>query len=131
MDWSKDVIDGLDVALNEADVRAIRYDAATAEAELLVDVAALPETGPIDSDARRVIRMSGVTTLEFRLTRDDGSHGPVLPIASLDAVHEMFETAAWAYSMYGWAFVDIADPQAWCRAEPSGRSRSSSHGPLP
>jgi hypothetical protein len=56
--WDDETRAGLEAALNEADVLGIRLDPAGAWCDVLVHVLALPESGPLDSDPRRVLRLA-------------------------------------------------------------------------
>jgi len=132
--WDDEMRESVEVALNEADVLGIRLDASGAWCDLLLHVLALPENGPIDSDARRILRLTSPTQINVLLRRDQtGStgYGPVIPLASLDAVEEFFASLSRTDSMYGWKFLD--DPariHSW-PAQPSltlqVRSGAGSH----
>jgi hypothetical protein len=107
VDWSRELVDQLDVAMNESQVCGLSFDADAAEARLLVEVVALPETGPIDRDPRRVLVLSGVSSIEVILRADrDGGLGPVLPVESFDALERFFVSLGQADAMYGWEFID-------------------------
>lgn len=99
----------MDVALNEADVLGIRLDHAGAWCDLFLHVLALPETGPLDPDARRILRLTMPGRVSILLRHDrlgpDG-YGPVIPVSSLDAVEDFFASLSWSGSMYGWKFLD-------------------------
>lgn len=99
----------MDVALNEADVLGIRLAQAGAWCDLLMHVLALPETGPLDPDARRILRLTMPGRVSILLRRDrlglDGC-GPVIPVSGLDAVEDFFASLSWSGAMYGWKFLD-------------------------
>jgi hypothetical protein len=65
--WDQDTRDDVDMALNEADVLGLRLEPCGAWCDLLLHVVALPESGPIDPDARRILRLS----VDARLIRVD------------------------------------------------------------
>jgi hypothetical protein len=65
--WDQDTRDDVDMALNEADVLGLRLEPSGAWCDLLLHVVALPESGPIDPDARRILRLS----VDARLIRVD------------------------------------------------------------
>jgi hypothetical protein len=120
VEWNQDLIDRLDLAFNESQVCGLQFDQARAEARLFVEVLALPEVGPIDPDPRRVVVFSDVSVVEVVLRRDDVSDlGPVLPLASLDAVESFFASLGQADAMYGWSFVDVEDPGENWNVSPS------------
>jgi len=56
--WDQDTRDDADMTLNEADVLGLRLEPSDAWCDLLLHVVALPESGPIDPDARRILRLS-------------------------------------------------------------------------
>ena len=74
---------------------------------MFIEVLALPEVGPIDRDPRRVLVLSGVSSIEVTLRADhDDALGPVLPLESLDALERFFSSLGQADAMYGWEFID-------------------------
>lgn len=107
--WDDETRAGMDLALNEADVLSIRLDQAGAWCDLFLHVLALPETGPLDPDARRIVRLTMPGRVSILLRRDrlgqDG-YGPVIPVSGLDAVEDFFASLSWSGSMYGWEFLD-------------------------
>ncbi len=122
VEWDQGLIDRLDLALNESTVCGLRYDVDRGEARLLVEVEALPEVGSIDRDPRRAIVLSSVESIEVTLRSDRvGGYGPVLPLGSLDDLEQFFAGLSWAHPMYGWKFVDVADPGPAWQVEPSLR----------
>jgi hypothetical protein len=107
VEWGRELVDGLDLALNESQVCGLCFDADAAEARLLLEVLALPEVGPIDRDPRRLLVLSGVSSIEVVLRADRaGALGPVLPLDSLDALDRFFASLGQADAMYGWEFID-------------------------
>lgn len=119
VEWGQSLIDKLDAALNEASVRGFAFDGD--EARLLLEVLALTEDGRVDPDVRRVIVMSGVGRIDIRLRLDEPEPGPgpLIPVPSLDALQRFFDSLTFAHSMYGWAFVDVQDPNQWWSGETS------------
>lgn len=118
--WSWPLGHRLDLAFNESQVCGLQFDHERAEARLFVEVLALPEVGPIDPDPRRVAVFSDVSVVEVVLRRDDVSDlGPVLALASLDAVESFFVSLGQADAMYGWSFFDVEDPGEKWNVSPS------------
>ena len=104
MEWDRELLHRLDDALNESQVCGLSFDPEAAEARLFLEVLALPETGPIDRDLRRVLILSGVFSSEVILRADrDDALGPVLPLEEF-----------------------VADGRRWWVALRSGDSRLSS-----
>jgi hypothetical protein len=108
--WDEETREDLGVALNEADVLGIRLDPSGAWCDLLLHVLALPEAGPLDPDARRILRLVSPAQLRVLLRTDQPwsppEHLPVIPLASLEAVEDFFASLSWSWSMYGWKFLD-------------------------
>jgi hypothetical protein len=107
--WDSETRAGMDVALNEAGVLGIRLDRAGAWCDLLLHVLALPETGPLDRDARRILRLSMPAQVSILLRAELAEpvgYGPVVPLSGLDAVEEFFASLSWSGEMYGWKFLD-------------------------
>jgi hypothetical protein len=105
------VLKDLDVALNEATVAGLR-PGPDGSIQLLLQVLALPETGPVDPDTRRALVLSGVSKVRVLLRRDrnrDSSYGPVVPLPRFAAVEELFASLSWSGHMYGWKFFDSID----------------------
>jgi len=101
--------DGIETALNEADVLGIQLDPAGASCDVLVHVLALPESGPLDRDARRVLRLARPGQVSILLRADragEAGYGPVIPLSGLDAVEDFFASLSWSGAMYGWKFLD-------------------------
>jgi hypothetical protein len=102
--WDDETRAGLEAALNEADVLGIRLDPAGAWCDVLVHVLALPESGPLDSDPRRVLRlaMPGLVSILLRADRaGKAGYGPVIPLSGLDAVEDFFASLTWSGAMCG------------------------------
>jgi hypothetical protein len=110
VEWGQELVDQLDLALNEAQVCGLSFDAHSAQAGLYIEVLALPELGSIDRDPRRVLILSEVSAIEVTLRADHGGAlGPPLPLESLDALERFFTTLGQADAMYGWSFIDRQD----------------------
>ena len=122
MDWDEKTQAAVDLALNEADVLGIRLEPGGAWCDLMLHVLALPQVGPIDSDARRILRLTSPAQLSLALRADHAEtpsgYGPVIPLASLDAAEDFFASLSWSGSMYGWTFLDRSLPRDW-PAQPS------------
>lgn len=112
----------MEVALIEAEVLGLRLGPMDAWCDLLLHVPALPETGPIDPDPRRILRLTPPAEVKVVLRPDrpgSAGHGTVIPLADLDATEDFFASLTWFGPMYGWKFLD--DPsltQDW-PAQPS------------
>jgi hypothetical protein len=108
VNWDDAIHDALDVALNEAEVLGLRLEPSRRWCDLLVHVLALPETGPIDPDARRILRLTSPTRVRVLLRTDMGrsNYGPAIPFESLGAVEDFFASLSWSGAMYGWKFFD-------------------------
>lgn len=110
MQWEELIAAGLESALNESYVVGLRQAFAPGGAiDVLLHVSALPPTGPIDPDARRVLRLLSPTCVRVLLRRDTGtvgSYGPALPLVDLAEVEAFFDSLSWADGMYGWKFFD-------------------------
>jgi hypothetical protein len=109
MQWHEGTREGIETALNEADVLGIQLDPAGAWCDVLVHVLALPESGPLDRDARRVLRLAGPGQVSILLRADragGAGYGPVIPLSGLDAVEDFFASLSWSGAMHGWKFLD-------------------------
>lgn len=108
VDWSDDNRERLEVAPTESDVVGVRLPAIEGGAvDVLLHVLALPESGPVANDPRRMLRFCGVddvSVLLRRVTRD--GDGPPIELADLDAVEEFFESLVTGESLYGWRYFD-------------------------
>jgi hypothetical protein len=120
--WDEGTRDDVDMALNEADVLGLRLEPAGAWCDLLLHVVALPETGPAGPDARRILRLTSpaeVTVVLRAMRPAPEQHGPVIPLAGLDAVEDFFASLSWSDSMYGWKFLDDPSRAGDWPAQPS------------
>ena len=109
MRWDEETRAAVDVALNEADVLGIRIEPSGAWCDLLLHVVALPETGPLDADARRILRLTSPAQVRVVLRTDrtgSAGYGPAIPLPGLDTVEDFFASLGWSGSMYGWKFLD-------------------------
>jgi hypothetical protein len=107
--WDEETRGDVEVALNEADVLGIQLDPSGAWCNLLLHVLTLPEAGPLDPDARRILRLTVPAQLRVLLRADQtgsAGYGPVIPLADLDAVEDFFASLNWSGPMYGWKFLD-------------------------
>ena len=106
MEWTERSRERLETALTEAEVCGVRVGQSDV-VEVLLHVAALPASGPMDLDPRRVLQLHGVTQLRFLLRSDtaDG-YGPAIPLTDLHAVETFFDTLATGGSLYGWRYFD-------------------------
>jgi hypothetical protein len=111
---SAEQIQGLGVALNEADWHDLTVDGDTVSA--LLTVLARDENGDEVADPRRTLRMSGCARLvaSYRPVRWDEPISDPLPL-DLDGVREVLHRSG-GTSIYGWEFVDAPDP-GWLRAQ--------------
>ncbi|MGO1052366.1 hypothetical protein [Crossiella sp. CA198] len=121
MRWDEQARTAVETALNEADVLGLRIGPSAQWCELLLHVLALPETGPIDPDARRILRLNAPARVRVLLRKSlpDGGFGPVLPLVDLAAVEEFFAGLTWSGQMYGWRFLDEPSLTEDWPAEPS------------
>lgn len=108
VDWRDDNRERLEVALTESDVVGVRLPAIEGGAvDVLLHVLALPESGPVANDPRRMLRFCGVDDVRVllrRVTRD--GDGPPIELADLDAVEGFFESLVTGESLYGWRYFD-------------------------
>ena len=119
MNWSERNRERLEIALTEADVAGVQ-EADDDSLAFLVHVMALPEVGPMDIDARRRLVLHGVAEARFLLRRVTvEGNSPAIPLASLAAVDQFFDTLGMGGSMYGWRYFDDPDLTADWPAEPS------------
>jgi hypothetical protein len=120
--WNTQTRTALEAALNEADVLGIRLAESGGWCDVLVHVLALPEAGPLDPDARRILRLFLPAQVKVLLREDrvePAGYGPVIPLPGLDAVEDFFASLSWSGSMYGWRFLDVASLADDWPAEPS------------
>lgn len=124
MDWDANR-DRLETALNETDVVGVRLDPSGAHVDVLLHVIALPESGPLTKDGRRIMRLTRPAELQFLLRRDPVGEQPVtqpsIPLADEPAVEDFFDSLAWGGSIYGWRFFDDAGLTNDWPADPSLR----------
>lgn len=118
MTFDQSLVGELDRALNEADPRGLDHEARQKEVRLPIKLSALPPDGPVDPDPRRALVLGGVTSILVWLA-PDRVDGDGVPIASLDALEEVFASLRWSHSMYGWEFIDVDEPRRGFAAEPS------------
>ncbi|MBB5788857.1 hypothetical protein [Jiangella mangrovi] len=112
MRWDAEWREGIDHALNEADVLGLRPAVDHAAVDVLLHVLAMPEDGPLGPDRRRILRLHdpGTVDVVLRLHRLEGlDREPAIPLAGLDAVEAFFASLSWGGSIYGWRFLD--DPE--------------------
>lgn len=119
MELPDELVESLGVAFNEADVLGFQYDDRARSARLFIETLALPESGPVEPDLRRVVHFRGVSSAEFRLWTDSGQPARPLPLTSLEEVEALFANTTVVGAMYGWDFINIKQPTASCRAEPA------------
>jgi hypothetical protein len=130
--WTAEFVKTLNTALNESTICGLAYDADRSVAKLLIEYAALPEIGPIDTDPRRALVMTGVSQVEVWVRPDARDElGPAIPLESFGDLEELFRSLSYAHSMYGWSFVDDAEPWDAIATQPSLRvvntARSAAH----
>jgi hypothetical protein len=109
MRWDEETRTAVEAALNEADVLGVRLEPSGAWCDLLLHVLALPQAGPLDPDARRILRLTLPARVRVLLRTEQtgpGRYGPAIPLAGLDAVEDFFASLSWSGSMYGWKFLD-------------------------
>lgn len=109
MDWTDELREGLDVALNEADMLGLRLGPSGRWCDLLIHVSALPMAGPLDPDARRILRLMAPTQVKVLLRTarwPSSDYGAPIPLAGLGAVEDFFASLEWSGQMYGWRFLD-------------------------
>jgi hypothetical protein len=83
-------------------------------------VLALPETGPLEGDARRILRLTFPAEVRIVLRAwQQAGNGPVIPLADLDEVENFFASLTWADAMYGWRFLDAPELADDWPAQPS------------
>jgi hypothetical protein len=107
MDWDDRTRQRLETALNESEVMGVRLADDGRAVDVLLHVLTLPPDGPIDPDARRVLRLTDPSELRFVLRPDPFTEFDIaLPLAGMDAVETFFASLSWGGSMYGWQFFD-------------------------
>lgn len=113
----------LEAALNEATVCGLRSPR-SGEVRVLLEVSALPETGPIDPDPRQELVFHGVTGLDvvLRRTTIDGD-GPAIALADLEEADAFLGSLACGGPMHGWRFIDAPELTSDWPAAPSLSTR--------
>lgn len=109
MEWEDKTRRAVEAGLNEAEVLGIRLEPTGAWCDLFLHVVALPETGSLDPDARRILRLNSPAQVRILLGKDlaaSSGYGPVMPFAGLDAVEDLFASLCWSGSLRGWKFLD-------------------------
>lgn len=119
MEWTERNRERLEIALTEAEVAGVRQfdvDSLT----FLIHVSALPEVGPIDRDARRMLALTGVGQASFllRSVTADGD-APAIPMVNLKSGEIFFDSLAIGGAMYGWRYFDDSSLTAKWPDEPS------------
>lgn len=132
MEWDDATRERLEVALNESDVVGVRLDPARAYVDVLLHVIALPESGPLTKDGRRIMRLTRPAELRFLLRRDLVGEltatQPAIPLADEAAVEDFFESLSWGGSIYGWRFFEDPGLTSDWPADPSLRISVRSEG---
>ncbi|MEX0426065.1 hypothetical protein AB3X52_00420 [Nocardioides sp. DS6] len=86
---------------------------------------ALPGSGTLMKDGRRIMRLTRPAELRFLLRRDpvgaQAAAQPAIPLADEAAVEDFFESLAWGGSIYGWRFFDDPSLTSDWPTEPSLR----------
>lgn len=112
----------LNVGLDEAVVRGVRWDLSAGQVRVLLEVLALLPDGQADPDPRRILVLSEVSELEVLLRRDQTGtihYGPPMPVPDQAALDRFFASLSVADAMYGGRMLDDASPtDDW----PVGRS---------
>jgi len=118
--WDEQFRNGLETALNEAEVVGLRIASSDSACELLLHVCAQSEQGAKDSDSRRVLRLLRATRIRVLLREDrQGGYGPAIPLAGLDEVESFFASLGGWDAMYGWEFLDCPSRTGDWPTEPS------------
>jgi hypothetical protein len=99
-------IDGLGVALNEADWHDLTIDEPAAAVDVLLTVLARDETGAEVADPRRTLRLTGCARLaaSYRAGRWDDAAAPVIPL-DVEGLDRLLRRHGGG-PVYGWEFVD-------------------------
>jgi len=125
MKWDAATRERLETALNESDVVGVRLDPTGAYVDVLLHVIALPESGPLAKDGRRIMRLMRPAELRFLLRRDpvgeQAAPQPAIPLADEAAVENFFDSLAWGGSIYGRRFFDESGLTSDWPADPSLR----------
>lgn len=108
----RSLLDGCNIALNEADVVGLRVNWPGRTARLLLHVLALPAYGPVDPDTRRALVFTGVSRLRVLLRADRSfsrDYGNAIALPDAESADAFLASVGWSNPMYGWSFLD--DPQ--------------------
>jgi hypothetical protein len=110
---SAEQVEGLGVALNEADWHDLTIDEAAAAVEVLLTVLARDETGAEVADPRRTLRLSGCARLaaSYRAGPADDAAAPVIPLDA-EGLDQLL-TRHGGGPVYGWEFVDSGGFRDW------------------
>jgi hypothetical protein len=113
-------VEGLGVALNEADWHDLTIDEPAATVDVLLTVLSRDETGEETTDPRRTLRLGGVSRVvaSYRAGPWDDPDAAVLPLDA-DGLREVLRRNG-GTPIYGWEFVD-SDDRSW----PAWRQRLS------
>jgi hypothetical protein len=108
-----DQVDGLGVALNEAEWHDLTVT--DDRVEVLLAVLARDNAGDEVADPRRTLRLTGCSRLvvSYRGGRWDDDSAPVRPL-DLDGLRDVLRRYG-GTPIYGWRFVDA--PESWARWE--------------
>ncbi len=117
MEWDDRTRADLETALNESDVVGVRLNPSGSYVDVLLHVLALPSSGPLMKDGRRILRLTAPAELRF-LLRSHALGGqaaaePAIPLDDLAAVEGFFDSLAWGGSMCGWRFFDARMTDDW------------------
>lgn len=98
----------LEVALTEAEVVGLHQSPDPADAvDVLLHVLALHEIGPVELDARRILRLSGASDVRVVLRPWTPEElGAPVKLADLDSVETFFESLSVGDSLYGGRYFD-------------------------
>jgi hypothetical protein len=103
---SAEQIQGLGVALNEADWHDLTIDAPAASVDVLLTVLARDESGAETVDPRRTLRLSGCARVaaSYRAGTWDDAAAPVVPL-DVEGLDRLLRRHGGG-PVYGWEFVD-------------------------
>jgi hypothetical protein len=101
-----ELLAGLDVALNEAELHDVVVRSDRREAAVLVEVLTLPDIGPEQLDRRILVRLTGVgrVVASLRHGRWDDPRAPVESF-DLDSLSDVVSGFGLSH-LYGWEFFD-------------------------
>jgi hypothetical protein len=109
VEWSKEVIDGLGIAINEATLLGVEVDEAARKVEVTLKVLTLPDVGPAPDDSRILLALSPVgrivASLRHGLWNDETAEVERFTLDSLSDVVRSFQGC----DIYGWEFFDCSD----------------------